>query len=605
MDIFSVITLLGGLAMFLYGMEIMGDGLKNASGSALKSVLGKATQNVVLGVITGMLVTAVIQSSTATIVLTVGLISAGILNLKQAVSIVMGANIGTTITAQIIRLMDIDSTGSIALAFFKPSTLAPVALIVGIILVMFVKSPKSKTTGEIFAGFGILFSGLMNMTAAVEPLSESQAFLDIMQRFSSQPILALLIGLVMTVVVQSSSAMVGMIQALSVTGAMTFNLIYPMIMGINLGTCVTTALVCSIGSSKDAKRTGIVHIAFNVIGTILFMIVMSLIKMLGGFPDLWDSVVNSGGIANFQTLFNLITAIILVPFAGSLVKLSLAIVKPDEREAEDRADLMMPDEKLYEVPAMALAESNRAIGRMGEVALKNLKRSCKLLVKYDAGRLDVINENEDNLDMFTDSMDSYLVNLSKYVETDQDNQNINVLMQASTNFERIGDHAINVMETAQLVEAEKITFSSEAVEELKIIQDAVMEITAITVDAFSHEDYNKAKMIEPLEEVIDDMVVTLKDRHVERLKAGNCTTASGMVFVDLITNLERVADQCSNIALLILSQKDKSILGNHHGYVRELHKGGDVTYDAELARQKAHYSARLKNINADQIAFME
>ncbi len=596
MDIFSVITLLGGLAMFLYGMEVMGDGLKNASGSALKTVLGKATQNIVFGVITGMLVTAVIQSSTATIVLTVGLISAGILNLKQATSIVMGANIGTTVTAQIIRLMDIDSSGSMILEFFKPSTLAPVAMIAGIILIMFVKSSKSNTPGEICMGFGILFSGLMNMTAAVEPLSESPEFLDLMQRFGDQPILALLVGLVMTVIVQSSSAMVGMIQALSVTGAMTFNLVYPMIMGINLGTCVTTAMVCSIGSSRDAKRTGIVHIAFNVIGTIAFMIIMSLIKVMGGFPNLWGSVVDSGGIANFQTLFNLLTAVALIPFAGVLVKLSLAIVKPDPQDAEDRADLMVPDTKLYEVPAMALGESNKAIGHMGEVALKNLKRSCILLMRFDSGRVDVINENEDNLDQFTDKMDTYLVNLSRYVETDSDNQYINILMQGSTNFERIGDHAVNIMEAAQTIEDEKITFTPEAHEELKVVRDAVLEITDITVKAFGAMSYEEAKRIEPLEEVIDDMVVTLKDRHIERLKAGNCSTTSGMMFIDLLTNLERIADQCSNVALLILSHKDKSILGNHHGYVRELHKGGDVTYDAELLRQKEQYLKRLENI---------
>lgn len=593
MDIFSVITLLGGLAMFLYGMEVMGDGLKNASGSALKTVLGKATQNVLFGVITGMLVTAVIQSSTATIVLAVGLISAGILNLKQATSIVMGANIGTTVTAQIIRLMDIDSAGSMLLEFFKPSTLAPLALILGIILIMFVKTAKSNTTGEICVGFGILFSGLMNMTAAVEPLSESQAFIDLMQRFSDQPVLALLVGLVMTVIVQSSSAMVGMIQALSVTGAMTFNLVYPMIMGINLGTCVTTAMVCSIGSSKDAKRTGIVHIAFNVIGTIVFMIIMSVIKAMGGFPNLWDSVVNSGGIANFQTLFNLLTALALIPFAGQLVKLSLAIVKPEPQDEEDRADLMVPDTKLYEVPAMALGESNKAIAHMGEVALKNLKRSCILLMRFDTGRIDVINKNEDNLDQFTDQMDTYLVNLSSYVETESDNQYINILMQASTNFERIGDHAINIMEAAQEIETEKISFTAEAQEELKVVRDAVLEITGITVVAFGGMSYDEAKKIEPLEEVIDDMVVTLKDRHVNRLKAGECSTASGMMFIELLTNLERIADQCSNIALLILSYRDKSILGNHHGYVRELHKGGDVTYDTELARQRAHYLDRL------------
>lgn len=596
MDIFSVIKLLGGLAMFLYGMEIMGDGLKNLSGSALKSVLGKATQNVVMGVITGMLVTAVIQSSTATIVLTVGLISAGILDLKQAVSIVMGANIGTTITAQIIRLMDIDSSGSMILEFFKPDTLAPVAMVAGIILIMFVKSPKSRTPGEIAIGFGVLFSGLLNMTAAVEPLAESDAFIDLMQRFSDRPILAIGVGLLITVIVQSSSATVGMIQAISVTGAMSFNLIYPLIMGINLGTCVTTAMVCSIGSSKDAKRTGIVHITFNVMGTIFFMVVMSLIKWAGGFPGLWDSVVNSGDIANFQTIFNLVTAVVLVPFSGLLVKISLKIIKPEASDAEDRADLAVPDEKLYQVPAMALDESNKAITHMGEVALKNLKRSCRLVEKYDEGRVNVINENEDNLDMFTDSMDSYLVNLSGYVETEHDNQHINILMQASTNFERVGDHAVNIMEVAQKINAEKLELSEIALKELNIVEQAVLEITEITVEAFRNLDSAKARNIEPLEEVIDDMVVKLKDRHVGRLKNGQCTTATGMAFVDLITNLERVADQCSNIALLIMSHNDSSIIGNYHGYLKELHKGGEATYDAELARRKEQYLKQLNKL---------
>ena len=596
MDIFSVITLLGGLAMFLYGMEIMGDGLKNASGSALKNILGKATQNVVLGVVTGMLVTAVIQSSTATIVLTVGLISAGILNLKQATSIVMGANIGTTVTAQIIRLMDIDSGGSFILEMFKPSTLAPLALIMGIIMIMFVKSSKSNTVGEIAMGFGILFSGLMNMTAAVEPLSESQQFIDLMMRFGDQPMLAILVGLVMTVIVQSSSAMVGMIQALSVTGAMTFNLVYPLIMGINLGTCVTTAMVCSIGSSKDAKRTGIVHIVFNVIGTILFMAVMMIVKGAGGFPELWESIADSGMIANFQTVFNLLTAVALIPFAGMLVKLSLTIVKPDPQDDEDRADLMVPDEKLFQVPAMALAEANKAIAHMGEVALKNLKRSCVLLVRWEPHRVDVINDNEDHLDEFTDKMDNYLVNLSRYVETDYDNQYINMLMQGSSNFERIGDHAINILEVAQVIENEKIGFTESAKAELRLVRDAVLEIVDLTVNAFGPLNTSFAKKIEPLEEVIDDMVVMLKDRHIERLKAGQCTTTSGMAFIDLLTNLERVADQCSNIALLILSMEDRSILGNHHGYVHQLHKGGDVTYDTELARQKEQYLVRLHEI---------
>ena len=589
MDIFSIISLLGGLAMFLYGMEVMGDGLKNASGSALKNILGKATRNVVLGVITGMLVTAVIQSSTATIVLTVGLISAGILNLKQAVSIVMGANIGTTVTAQIIRLMDIDSGGSMVLEFFKPSTLAPIALIVGILLIMFIKLPNSNTSGSIFMGFGILFIGLMNMTAAVEPLQESPEFIELMSKFGDQPLLAILVGLVMTVIVQSSSAMVGMIQALSVTGAMTFNLIYPLIMGINLGTCVTTALVCSIGSSKDAKRTGVVHIAFNTIGTILFMIAMTIIKSMGYFPDLWTSVVDSGTIANFQTVFNLLTAVALIPFAGLLVKLSLTIVKPDKVEAEDKADLVIPDKKLFEVPQVALSEAASAIAHMGEVALRNVKRGYNLINTYDEGRIAVINDNEDNIDMFTDSMDNYLLELSRFIETDHDNQRINTLMQTSTNFERIGDHATNIMEVAQSINSGKAEFSNMARAEIELVKNAVFEITEVTIDSFKKMDSELARTIEPLEEVIDEMVIELKNRHIERLKQDECTIPNGLAFVELLNNFERIADQCSNVALLILSETNKHIKGNHHAYIRELHKGGDEVYNTELAKRKNQY----------------
>lgn len=593
MNIFSVISLLGGLAMFLYGMEVMGDGLKNASGPALKKAMGKATKNVVFGVITGMLVTAVIQSSTATIVLAVGLISAGILNLRQAVGIVMGANIGTTITAQIIRLMDIDSSGNIMLEFFKPSTLAPFSMFVGILLIMFIKRPNSKTKGQIFMGFGILFSGIMSMTAAVSPLSESPAFIEIMAKFSSQPILAILVGLVLTVLVQSSSAMVGMLQALSVTGALTFKLVYPMIMGINLGTCVVTLFICSIGSSKDAKRTGIVHILFNTIGTVLFMIGMEILRSMGAFPELWDSTVNSGSIANFQTLFNLVTAIALIPFAGKLVNVSLKIVKINKAEEEDRAELAVPDEKLYEIPELAISEANKAISHTGYVAVKNLKRSCKLLERYDEERAGVISENEDKIDLFTDSIGNYLVNLSNSVETDFDNQRINSFMQTSTNFERIGDHAVNVLEAAQSKKTGKLEFSEEAEKELALVEEAVFEIADITMDAFKNLDVEEARRIEPLEEVIDDMVLTLKNRHVERLKKGDCTTAAGIIFMDIITNLERVADQCSNVALLILSEKDRNILGNHHAYLKELHQGVNIVYNSELEARRKQYLTRL------------
>ena len=383
-SILMIVKLLGGLAMFLYGMEIMGDGLKQGSGNALKNVLGKLTQNAFLGVLTGALVTAVIQSSTATIVLTVGLISAGVLNLRQAVSIVLGANIGTTVTAQIIRLMDVDSSGNSILTFFKPDTLAPIALIIGIICVMFIKKESSKNIGMIALGFGVLFMGLLGMTDAVEPLSSSKAFADVLGRFSEMPILGIAVGLVCTVIVQSSSAMVGILQALSVTGVMTFDLVYPIIMGINLGTCVTTAIVCSIGSSKDAKRTGVVHIVFNTIGTILFMIAMTILRKAGFMADMWGSIVDSGVIANFQTIFNLVTAVVLLPFTGLLVKIACSIIKEDEEPQEVQyPELAVLDSKLMMTPPLALAEVNKIAVEMAKLAKANIELSLSQFQEFN------------------------------------------------------------------------------------------------------------------------------------------------------------------------------------------------------------------------------
>ncbi|MEE1196819.1 MAG: Na/Pi cotransporter family protein [Lachnospiraceae bacterium] len=594
--ILTAIKLLGGLAMFLYGMEIMGDGLKQGSGTALKNVLGKLTHNVFLGLLTGTLVTAVIQSSTATIVLTVGLIGAGILNLRQAVSIVLGANIGTTVTAQIIRLMDIDSSGGSILAFFKPDTLAPVALILGIILVMFVKTQASKNVGLIALGFGILFTGLMSMTAAVEPLSESAAFANILSYFSDMPLLGILTGLVLTVIVQSSSAMVGILQALSSTGVMTFELVYPIIMGINLGTCVTTALVCSIGSSKDAKRTGVVHIVFNTIGTILFMIAMTLIRQAGGFSGLWESVVDSGVIANFQTLFNLVTAIVLLPFTGVLVKIACKIVKDDEVKEEVYPELAALDKKLMTVPTVALGEVTKVAASMAASAKENLALSLAQFKKYDEKRAEKIAEAEDRLDCFTDRADNYLIELSGNIETESDNRQRNMLMQCIRDIERIGDYATNFDEMAKKMHDSELTFSAIAWKELEIIEDAVQEILRLTVEALENDNDYIACRVEPLEEVIDDMVLLLKNRHTARLCQGICSINSGLIFMDMLTYFERAADQCSNIAMQMLGKNNEEIMKNHHLYLQELHATDDKAYLAEQENRRAQYLVPLENI---------
>lgn len=594
--ILTTIKLLGGLALFLYGMEIMGDGLKQGSGTALKNILGKLTHNVFLGLLTGTLVTAVIQSSTATIVLTVGLLGAGILNLRQSVSIVLGANIGTTVTAQIIRLMDIDSSDGSLLSFFKPDALAPMALILGIILIMFVKRESCKNIGMIALGFGTLFTGLISMTNAVEPLSESAAFVNILSYFSNLPVLGIFTGLVLTVIVQSSSAMVGILQALSSTGVMTFELVYPIIMGINLGTCVTTALVCSIGSSKDAKRTGIVHIVFNCIGTILFMIGMSLVRSAGLFSNLWGSVVDSGGIANFQTLFNLVTAIVLLPFTNLLVKIACRLVKDDEEEAPIYPELALLDKKLMIAPTLALGEVTKVAAAMAVGAKGNIAFSLAQFQKYDMKRAEEIAKMEERLDFVTDSADNYLIELSANIETESDNRQRNMLMQCIRDIERIGDYATNFDEMAKKMHDCEFTFSESARKELEILGDAVQEILRLMVESLENDNDYIARRIEPLEEVIDDMVLLLKNRHTDRLCQGICSINSGLIFMDMLTYFERTADQCSSVAMLVLGRNNEEIMKNHHAYLHELHASGDQAYLAEQENRKAQYLVPLKNI---------
>ena len=599
MEILSaIIQLLGGLAMFLYGIELMGDGLKNSSGAALKRVLEKVTGNVVLGVLTGAMVTAVIQSSTATIVLTVALIGAGVLNLKQAVSIVMGANIGTTVTAQIIRLGSIESDGSFLLWLFDTDTLAPIALVIGIILLMFVKSKASKPIGDIAIGFGVLFVGLNLMTDGVKPLIGTDAFTAFVG-FLGNPLFGIAFGLVLTVIVQSSSATVGMLQTVaSVPGSgITFAMAYPVIMGINLGTCVTTAMVCSIGSSKDSKRTGVVHIAFNTIGTLLFLIVMTIMQKLAVFgAQYWVREIDSGVIANFQTVFNLLTAVVLIPFNGWLVKLSTLIVKEEKPVEDKHPELHTLDEKLYISPAVAIAETVKAVAASGRLAKLNFEKACKVLNKYDPVLISQVNEDENYIDEFTDRADRFLIGLSKAVETEWDDRQVDMLMQTVPSFERIGDYATNLVELAERLQTENTTFSDMAKRELDIICTAVDEILSITVNAFANEDNESAKAIEPLEETIDDMVMILKDRHTKRLKSGACSIGSGLVFMEALTHLERVSDHCSSIAVMMLARNNEAILQNHYDYLREIHSGNDVAYLSERERRREQYIKPLKDI---------
>ena len=600
MEILSaIIQLLGGLAMFLYGIEVMGDGLKNSSGAALKRVLEKVTGNVFLGVLTGTLVTAVIQSSTATIVLTVALIGAGVLNLKQAVSIVMGANIGTTITGQLTRLAFVEAGDNWLLFLFDTDTLAPVALLIGIILIMFIKSKKSKTVGDICIGFGILFVGLMNMTKSVSAFAELPAFEELLVKFSDSSVLGIIAGLVLTVIVQSSSATVAMLQSLSeATSVMDFSAVYPIIMGINIGTCIVTAFYCFVGNSdQDSKRTGVVHVVFNCIGTVAFLIVMTVLEHFGVFGEVfWTQIADGGVIANFQTIFNVITTIILLPFTGALVKLSKLIVR-DKAPAElPHPELHTLTEQLYISPAVAVAEATKAVAAMGTLAKENFARGCNQLFQYSEEDAKLIDTEEDYLDNFADSSDHFLVGLSKLIESEHDDRQVDMLMQTVPNFERVGDYGTNMVELAQRLQAEGTEFSDAAKKELKILCSAVNEILEITVAAFASDDLETAKKIEPLEEIIDDMVMILRDRHTKRLKMGVCSIGSGLVFMESLTYLERASDQCSSIAVMMMARFNSKILQNHYDYLREIHAGNDEAYMEEMERRRQQYVVPLNAI---------
>ena len=600
MEILSaIVQMLGGLAMFLYGIEVMGDGLKNSSGDALKRVLEKVTGNLILGVLTGALVTAVIQSSTATIVLAVALIGAGVLTLKQAVAIVMGANIGTTITAWITNLAFMEGGGNWLLWLFDTDTLAPIALFLGIVLIMFIKNKKAKTIGDISMGFGILFIGLMNMPGAVKGFANSPAFMEILASFSNSPILGIIAGLVLTVIVQSSSATVAMLQSLSATGAMDFSGVYPIIMGINIGTCIVTAFYCFVGEShKDSRRTGLVHVVFNTIGTFFFMIILSVMQRYQVFgAAFWHMEASSTVIAIFQTLFNVFTCVLLLPFTNQLVKLSLLIVKDEPEKTPAHPELHTLDTNLYISPAVALGEATKAVAAMGNIARINVERGCRQLIDYNESLNAIIDEDEESLDQFADRADHFLIGLSKVIEEEAGDRQLDMLMQSVPNFERIGDYATNFVELAQRLEDEDAAFSDIAKDELRLISAAVNEIIQITVDAFTNNDNNAAKAIEPLEETIDDMVMILRDRHTQRLKTGACNVSSGLVFMEVLTYMERASDQCSSIAVMMMARNNEAILHNHYDYLREIHQGNDAAYNAERDRRREQYITPLKAIH--------
>ena len=601
MTIFNIITLFGGLALFLYGMRLMGDGLKRGSSDAFKSAMEKVTNNPLVGFLLGLGVTAVIQSSTATIVLTSGLVGAGILSLHQSIGVILGANVGTTVTGQIIRLLDVNASDTSLLNFFKPSTLAPLASIIGILFIMAVKGRKSETVGSITMGFGILFTGLLSMTAAVSPLSESETFANMFFQLSDKPVLGFLLGAGVAFLLQSSSATIGILQAISTTGALTFSSVYAIIIGVNIGDCVTTAIVCSIGSEADAKRTGVIHILFNIAGSVLVILGLMVLRGFGVLDPLWGKVLTSGGIANVHTVFRLVSAVVLLPVCSRFEKLSRKLVKDDVQIGENvDHELSLLDEKFFTSPAIALSGAGEAITTMARLARSGVMNAMNVLEKFDRHTVDIICENEDHIDKLADHVDNYLIRLSPHVPTGHSNDLLNYYIQCFGEFERIGDHAVNLTENAQEFIERNASLSPVARQELAVLTEALGEILDYTYSAFGATDYDAARKIEPVEEVVDDLVATLRSNHIHRVRDGQCTVYAGLTFLDILVNVERIADQCSNVGVFTLSMSDKHIMNNHHDYIHELHQGKDPVFNRAYQETHDKYFGELKRIKREQ-----
>ena len=569
MDIANIVAMFGAIATFLFGMSTMTDGLEKLSSGRLEHILERLTSNVFKGVLLGAVVTGLIQSSAATTVMCVGFVNAGIMKLEQTVGIIMGANIGTTVTAQLLRLGDIDAD-NIVMMFLQPSFLGPILAVVGIIFYMFIKGGHKRIVGQIVLGLGLLFIGMNTMSSAVEPLKDLPECQSVFTAFSN-PLLGVAVGAAVTALLQSSSASMGILQAISTTGVVSFNIAMPLIMGQNIGTCIT-ALISTVGASKNAKRTAMIHLFFNIIGSVFFLVVLYAGNALFRFP-FWENTMDMGSIANLHLAFNIACTALLLPFHRQLVKLVKAVVPGDAEERE----LSVLDDRFLSSPSLALERAHDAVVQMGEFARDNYRLAVELIWKFDAKKLERLNETEVALDKLEGLLDNYLVKLTDRALTAEESTRVSELLHTLSDFERIGDYAVNVSESAVVLHDRNITFSPQARAELERLTAAVGETLDKTVACYQSRQRTLAVQVEPLEEVVDLIAATLKNRHVERLKAGECTIELGTQFLELLINLERMSDHCSNVALHILRQTsspDDKVRIDSHAYMHELHHGG-------------------------------
>ena len=589
MDIFAIVKLCGGLALFIYGMTVMGDALEKVAGEKLEKTLETMTGNILKSVTLGAIVTAIIQSSSATTVMVVGFVNAGIMTLKQAVGVIMGANIGTTMTAQLLRLGGGDSASTL-MKFLKPSNLCYIAVAIGFVMILMKKKRKMKDVGEILLGLGVLFIGMNTMEGAVSGLRELPAFQQMFITLKN-PILGVLAGALVTAAIQSSSASVGILQAVAATGAVSFGAAIPIIFGQNIGTCIT-AFMSSLGGSKNARRTAMMHLYFNLIGTILFMICMYAIKAIIGF-SFWDSAITKADIANFHTIFNVVVTVFFIPFSGVLVKLAEKTIKAEEKDNELELELARLDNRFLATPAVALEQCHKVVTTMGHIALGNLMITNAAIVEGIAPNEETFNENESFLDNCEARINKYMLAINEEALSPQSHKLYEEIMHTVSDFEKIGDYTENIFEGYQSIVDNGTKFSEEAMFELKVIREATEEIVELTTQAFAESNIPVAARIAALEDSIDGIREALKSKHISRLRAGLCTIDVGMPFLDIIQNYEKIADHCNKIAIYVMMYNDNTENYDVHEYRKQSKKVHSGEYDKWMNSYEEKYLRRI------------
>ena len=582
-----MLTLIGGLALFLYGMNVMGQGLERLAGGKLEKLFDRLTSSTIKGVLIGVAVTAIIQSSSATTVMLVGFVNSGIMKLRQSIGIIMGANIGTTVTAWILSLMGIEGD-TVWIRLLQPASFTPVLALIGIILFMFLKNEKYKHTGMILLGFAVLMYGMELMTGAVEPLAEIPEFTNILVMFDN-PILGILAGTVLTAIIQSSSASVGILQALCATGAVTFGSALPIIMGQHIGTCIT-AIISSVGTSKNAKRVAVIHLLFNIIPTILVVAIYYPLNAIFNFA-FTGNVVDTFDIAVIHTVFQVVTTIVLLPFSNLLEKLSYVFVRDKETGDMMSDDDPVIDSRFMSAPSFAVAQCKAQTIKMAKLAKRNISDAISLLNKWDKAVANRVPDTEKTVDKYEDVIGTYLVKLSSQQMSKQDSKTASTILHTISDYERISDHAKNIYESIKELHTKKIEFSKKALAELEVMCRATEEIIGLSITALSENDLYSAYLVEPLEEVIDQLRTKLKSRHIKRLQKGTCSMESGFVFMDILTSLERVSDHCSNVAVCLIQVNDDNF--ETHEYLRTVKTSGEE-FDSYVEKYLAKYALPKK-----------